>query len=181
MTRPFGEKKQTASVDGKELVMSDKQFKEFKEKYEEYNAAISKMLKSEGYKSASQKVKAKAIKSVYEVCYNKALESTLKVELNNKMTLFSEVISIDELAIIIAKAREFEADKDRTGKTISGSKKKKVQKYVSSLNLTAAQKYMIMGLLGYKNANGEKQVASYINRLAISKEKKKALMSYSGY
>ena len=65
--------------------------------------------------------------------------------------------------------------------TVSGSKKAKVQKYVNSLRLTAVQKYMIMGYLGYKNMNAAAQVQSYINRLNLSKEEKTALYQYSGY
>lgn len=85
------------------------------------------------------------------------------------------------LAIIVATARALESDKDKNGKTISGSKKAKVQAYVNSLGLKAVEKYMIMGYLGYSNTKGEAQVKAYINRLKLTKTEKEKLLKYSGY
>ena len=97
-----------------------------------------------------------------------------------KNELFATAIDIDKLAIIIAEAKLMAAD-TKNGVTVSGSKKAKIQKYVNSLRLTAVQKYMIMGYLGYKNANGAAQVKAYINRLNLSKEDRATLYAYSGY
>ena len=66
-------------------------------------------------------------------------------------------------------------------KVLVGSKKAKVQSYVNSLSLTAAQKYMIMGYLGYKNIYGASTVKNYIQRLRMTKEQKETLYSYCGY
>ena len=78
-------------------------------------------------------------------------------------------------------ARSITADTDKNGKTVSGSKKAKVQQLVNSLQLSAAEKYMIMGYLGYTNVKGESQVKSYINRLNLTKAEKQKLFEYSGY
>ena len=47
--------------------------------------------------------------------------------------------------------------------------------------MTAAQKYMIMGYLGYSNKNGGGIVKAYINRLQLSKSEKETLYTMSGY
>ena len=70
---------------------------------------------------------------------------------------------------------------DKNGKVIPGSKRAKIEKYIGSLNLTAAQKHMLMGYLGYKNKLGKEKVEAYINRLKLTRTEKAALLTYSGY
>ena len=53
--------------------------------------------------------------------------------------------------------------------------------YLKRQDLTAAQKYMLMGYFGYKNTNGADQVKSYINRLQLTKAEKQKLYEYCKY
>ena len=76
--------------------------------------------------------------------------------------LFSKAFDIAKLALIVAQARLLAADKDESGRAINGSKKAKIQAYINSLNLSAAEKYMIMGYLGYSNTYGEALVQRYL-------------------
>lgn len=63
-----------------------------------------------------------------------------------------------------------------------GTRKRKIQAYVNSLKLSAVQKYMVMGYLGFSNLNGEMQVKAYINRLSsLTTTEKAKLLEYSGY
>ena len=78
-------------------------------------------------------------------------------------------------------AKDFEADYDINGNVISGSKKAKVTKYVKSLKLNATQKYMVMGLLGYKNANGKAQVRSALIRAGYTGDALKEMLELCGY
>lgn len=87
----------------------------------------------------------------------------------------------ENLAIIISTIKTFESSLDQKGNTINGSKKQKVQAYVNSLKLTAAQKYMIMGFMGYSNTNGEQGVKIYIQSLKLTKAQKELLFEMSGY
>jgi hypothetical protein len=114
--------------------------------------------------------------------YNLAIDDLLGTDTEDKTVLFSYAIDPDKLALIVAQAQSLQADTDKNGNAIAGSKKQKVVAYISGLKLTAAQKFMIMGYLGYRNAKGEEQVKAYINRLgALSKTEKKTLFEYSGY
>ena len=167
----------------KEIELTAKQTQAFEKIYTVANEKVASLVKSSQYKRASQEVQAKAIKFIYDTYYTSAkgnLTRTLTGEGLSKNELFAEAIDIDKLAIIIAEARLIESDK-KNGVTVSGSKKAKVQKYVNSLRLTAVQKYMIMGYLGYKNVNGAAQVQACINRLKLSETAKNALYEYSGY
>lgn len=169
------------TYNGEETALTDRQREQFKKVYSGANSELASLVTSKAYTSASDEVKAKAVNFVYDIYYNLAIEDLLGVDLETKNILFAKAVDISSLAIIVATARNFEADTDRRGNVISGSKKAKVQGYINSLGLRAAQKYMIMGYLGYSNKNGERQVRSYIQTLRLSKTEKEKLFEYSGY
>lgn len=171
----------SVTVDGEKISLSGAQQKKFREIYQIGGEAVSELVRLKQFTSADEKVQAKAIQFIYDVYWDLALEGATGIDLAEKNVLFAEAISIEKLAVIIATARAIEADKDKNGKSISGTKKRKIQTFVNSLQLTAAQKYMVMGYLGYTNANGEQAVKGYISRLNLSKSEKTALLRYSGY
>lgn len=160
--------------------LSASQQKRFKEVYNVANESLASLVKLPQYSKATDEVKAKAIRFVFDTYHNLAKQDVLGVELETKNVLFAEAIDLAKLAIIVATVNQMTAD-TKNGKIVSGSKKIKVQQYVNSLSLTAAQKYMIMGYLGYKNANGEAQVKAYISSLKLTASEKEKLLSYSGY
>lgn len=171
----------SVTYEGEEHALSSKQVKEFNAIYSTANEALASLVTLSQYTSATDEVKAKAVNFIFDTYYNLALQDFLGVELESKNVLFAEAIDIEKLAIIIAMARSLTADTDKKGNVISGTRKAKVQSYINSLKLTAAQKYMIMGYLGYTNTKGEAQVKAYINRLKLTKSEKKKLLKYSGY
>lgn len=171
----------TITYDDETYELTNRQKNQFKKVYNASNEAVANMVKLAQFKEASDDVKAKAIKYIYNVYYNLALQDFLGVSLENKNILFAEAIDIEKLALISASANSIKADTDKNGKQVSGSRKKKIQEYVNSLKLKAVEKYMVMGYLGYSNIYGENQVKAYINRLKLSKDEKSLLLEYSGY
>ena len=171
----------TITYDGEEYTLTASQRKAFEKVYAVGNEAVASLVKLPQYAEATDEVKAKAINFIYSVYYNLALQDFLGVDLENKNILFAEAIDIEKLALIVATARTIVGDTDKKGKVVSGSRKKKVQAYINSLNLKAVQKYMVMGYLGYSNQYGEVQVKAYINRLSLTKSEKEKLLAYSGY
>ena len=172
---------ETITYDGEEMALTGRQVSQFNEVYSTAHEAVASLVAMSQYGSATEDVQAKAINFIYDVYYNLALEELLGVDLENKNILFAEAIDIEKLALIIATARAMTADTDNNGNAISGTRKAKIQSYINSLRLTAAQKYMVMGYLGYSNTMGETQVKSYINRLSLTSDEKKQLLQYSGY
>lgn len=172
---------ETITYDGEEMALTGRQVSQFNEVYSTAHEAVASLVAMSQYGSATEDVQAKAINFIYDVYYNLALEELLGVDLENKNILFAEAIDIEKLALIIATARAMTADTDDSGKAINGTRKAKIQSYINSLRLTAAQKYMIMGYLGYSNTMGETQVKSYINRLPLTSNEKTQLLQYSGY
>ena len=171
----------TVTVDGEAVKLTARQKTAFKEVYSEANKSVERMVGLDYYANASDEAKAKAIKRVYGIYYNRAIEDLLGVELENKNTLLSRAINPEVLAVVMAVCGEITADVDKDGKVVAGSKRKKVEAFVESLKLKAAQKYMIMGALGYKNKKGREKVLAYVNGLGLSKSEREAIMAYSGY
>ena len=170
----------TMTVDGVEYSLTNTQKSEFKTIYGDANEALADLVKLSAFGKASEDVQAKAIKRVYDTYYQLAQVEVLGTA-QTKATLFSKVIDVEELALIVAYANSIEADTDKSGKAISGSRRLKIERYVQSLGCTAAEKYMIMGYLGYKNKNGEERVKSLISRYRLPKAERDALLKYCGY
>ena len=172
----------TITLNGETITLTNSQRNRFRSVYQEANAPIKAMVNSNSFRNAEAEIQAKAIKAIYDYYYDLALEDLTGEEVaSEKDKLFYAAIPIEELALIIKTARAIESDKDKEGNTISGSRKRKVQDYISKLNLSAAEKYMVMGYLGYKNAVGKSKVKIYIQRLNMTRAEKEALLKYCGY
>ena len=170
----------SVTYDGEVIELSAKQKKRFRAVYDIADESVARLVTLRGYQEADDEIKAKAIKFLYETYYYLALEDLMGVE-NGKRTLFAEAIDIEQLALILCTAKAITADRDHAGNVIQGSRKKKVIQYIESLRLSAAQKHMVLGYLGYKQTNGEAKVRAYIDTLNLSQSEKSALLEYSGY
>ena len=171
----------SVTVNGETVALTGAQQKKLRAVYAIGQEAVADMVKLKQFQSAEDGVQAAAIKFIYDVYWDLALEDALGLDLAEKNVLFAEAIDIEKLAIIVATARAIEADKDKDGKAIAGTRKRKVQTFVNSLRLSAAEKYMVMGYLGYSNVNGESAVKAHIGKLKLSKSEREALLKYSGY
>ena len=168
--------------DGEEIELTRCQRERFKAVYAIAQEQIGSMMQLRQYKEASEEVRAKAVKLIWEAYWDLAVDDVLGVDSSEKNVLFAEAIDMDKLALIVATAREIKADYTGEGKAISGTRLAKIEAYIESLRLKAAQKYMIMGYLGYKNKNGEDKVRAYIDGLSkLSPAEKEKLMEYAGY
>lgn len=163
------------------VTLSNKQNARFKEVYEKANSTIDKLTKSNAFVEAEDSIQAESVKFAYEYYYNLAVEDLFDIELTSKNFLFAKAFDVAELAIAVSQIKSFEADVDKKGNNVQGSKKFKVQTYVNTLALTAAQKYMIMAYCGYANTKGREKVRAYINSLDVTKKQKEALFAMCGY
>lgn len=170
------------TYEGEEITLTAAQKRDFKQVYSEANNELASLVRLSAYRSASDDVKAKAVDIVYEMYYDLAVEDLIGEDLETKTVLFSKAFDIGKLALIVAQARLLTADKDDLGRSINGTKKAKIQSYINSLNLSAAEKYMIMGYLGYSNTYGEAQVQRYLRGIrGLTSTQRQRLLEYSGY
>lgn len=169
------------TIDGEAVELRRKEQIAFEKIYGIANESVETMVKYKTFQNASDSAKAKAIKNIYDIYWNLAVNDYTGEDSEDKTILMSEAIPIEKLALIKAFVAEIGADTDKDGKVISGSRKRKVQQFVASLKLTTAEKYIVMGYLGYKNTNGEDMVKRHISKLRLTAEEKKLLLKYSGY
>ena len=169
------------TYDGVEYPLTSRQHAKFMKIYSQANEKVQNMVNTSSYEKLEDVAKAKAMNFIYNYYYNLAVEDFLGEDLEAKTLLFAEAIPVEQLAMAIAQAQLYTTDIDKNGKSISGTKKAKVQSFIQSLRLTATQKYMVMGYLGYSNKYGETLVKAYINRLNLTKTQKQELLEMSGY
>lgn len=169
------------TYDGVEYKLTNRQHSQFVKIYSQANEVIKAMVNTSSYDRLEEAAKAKSVNFVYNYYYNLAIEDLLGEDLESKTILFAEAIPIGQLAMAIAQAQLYTAEADKNGKSISGTKKAKVQNFIQNLRLSATQKYMIMGYLGYTNKYGELLVKNYINRLKLTDSQKGLLFEMSGY
>ncbi len=149
------------------------QQEKFRKAYSGAITAVDKLVSSNGYKIATDEAKAKAIKYVYRYYYYEAQHQALNVDLDSKLYLFGQIVPIEKMALALAEAPII-AEK-------STNKKRSVQAYLQKSSLTAIQKYILMGYLGYKNTYGEAQVKALINKTNLSKKQREILLEKCGY
>ena len=149
-----------------------------------YSEAANKaegLINSADWASLSDNAKANALKLLFNYYYYYGINKATGAYADNRTLLLGSAIDITKIASAYGKIAELTADTDKKGNVISGTKKAKVQRLVNSLRLSAAQKYILMGFLGYKNSNGESSVTSYIRNIGISQDMQTALFEMSGY
>lgn len=169
------------TVDGQVYELGKRQAAAFDKVYAQADAAAERLIRSKAYAGCSDEVKAAAVKRVYSQYYNLATEEVLGVDLESKSVLMAKAIPAEKLAVIAAQASAIKSDVDAAGKVVSGSKKAKVQQFVQSLRMSAAQKYLVFAYLGYKNAGGEAEIRRYVQSLNCSAAEKKAILKVAGY
>lgn len=78
-------------------------------------------------------------------------------------------------------SKEFTTDYYTNGKAISNSRKLKVIKYVNSLNLSVAQKAILIKMEYSSYDKYDKQIVSYVNKMNYSKFEKASLLKSFGF
>lgn len=169
------------TIDGEQVPLTNAQMKAFDSAYKAYLPAVEKLMGSSDYRDLDDAGKAKAIGFIEEYYYAQAVESVLKISRLTAKQQATAIIPADKLAVYLAVISSIGSDKDKDGNTITGSRKKKVFAYINKLPISAAQKYVLMGLAGYKNEKGQSQVESLIRSKVKDRNTATALLEASGY
>ena len=127
----------------------------FRQVYGEASPVVEKMVASSMFRALGEREQAKAIKQVYDAYYEKAAHAALGVQTDNKTVILGKYMDIGKLAMSNAAVSSLESDKDKNGKTLQGSKKKKVMRYLMSQQMTDVERLLILYSLGYTLSDGE--------------------------
>ena len=172
---------ESVTVDDEEVVLNARQAGIVLDKYAEASVQAEGLINSQEFAALDDNGKADALRLLFNYYYYAGVNEATGAYADNRTLLLGETIDISKVAAAYGQLSELKADTDRTGNAIAGTKKAKIQRVVNGLRLTAAQKYILMGFLGYKNANGENTVKSYIRSLGLSEEGQLALLEMCGY
>lgn len=172
---------ESVTVDDEEVVLNARQAGIVLDKYAEASVQAEGLINSQEFAALDDNGKADALRLLFNYYYYAGVNEATGAYADNRTLLLGEAIDISKVAAAYGQLSELKADTNRTGNAIAGTKKAKVQRVVNGLRLTAAQKYILMGFLGYKNANGENTVKSYIRSLGLSEEGQLALLEMCGY
>ena len=180
----------TITYQGQEYKLSDGQLEAVRTEYADTIGGLDKLFSKEKYKSLSVEDKERAIKYAYDAYYESALSTALGIETSNN-ALISGVIGVENMALLSVATRGLESDKDEDGKTISGSKRKKVITAINSLGLSREKKLLLIRAKGYSIQDGDvrglsassakKVLLRYILSLKVSKVEKARLAELCGF
>ena len=143
---------------------------------------IEKLLKNNQYKNMPDIEKADIVNNIVNYSYNIAQSRILGTEISQnyeKAYLYSKVGNVADYYIL--KSQDFVADKDEDGNSINGSKKQKVVNYINSMDLSVANKAILIKFNGYGISDYDKQIINYINSQKITTEEKIQLLTKLGY
>ena len=90
-------------------------------------------------------------------------------------------INQDEFMKFAENIGNIKSEKDKNGKTISGSKKKAVFNYIDSLDLKSGEKAILFAKAGYPDKSYREFIYNYINGLDLSSSRKKEIWDSLGY
>lgn len=169
------------TYNGEEISLNARQQGIIIDSYEKAAQEAEGLINSAEWDHQSDAVKANALKLLFNYYYYAGVYEATGAYGDSRALMLGEAVDVAKIAIAYGQAAEMTADVDRKGNTISGTKKAKIQSLVNGLRLTAAQKYILMGYLGYKNANGENVVKGYIRSLGLTQEQQNELLEMSGY
>ena len=166
------------TVDGVEYTLTDAEKDNFALVYSGAGPAADELVEKASYNKLTDKGKAKAISTVYSFYRDKAKVESVGIDAS-KLYLFGTAVDPTQLALILAGVNDLLDKAKASGKEYD--RKALITEFLKRQDLTAAQKYMLMGYFGYKNTNGADQVKSYINRLQLTKAEKQKLYEYCKY
>lgn len=174
----------TMTHNGEEIVLTRTQKARFQKIYEAADEAVERLIALSAFQNASQEEQAMALRFIWDTYLAWATDEALETDSESKSVLLAKAIDIEKLALFTAVMRTIGSDTDGNGHAVLGSKKAKIVSYLSSLRLTAAQKYILMCYAGYasgQDRNSEREIGAYVNQLSMSDAEKDTLLAYCGY
>ena len=142
------------TVDGEKVELTDEQQTQLASSYSEVSGVLEKLLASSSYKALSDEGKTAAVKYLYDLYYENGLLSA-GVDRGSSILRLMKVIDAADIALLYGKTRGIESDVDRQGKTISGSKRKKVIAAINSLDVSVEKKLLLICAKGYSIQDGD--------------------------
>ena len=144
----------TIMVDGEEFTLNDNQYRAVRAEYDNIINAVNSFIENKFYKSLSDEQKAAALRKLYSIYKDIAYDTVLGTNKNGNAVIMSKIFVGDMFNAYLTLG-VLESDKDKSGKTISGSKRKKVISAINKLGVTTEQKLLLICAAGYSIKDGD--------------------------
>ncbi len=179
------------TIDGETVELSEEQQGTVAQYYTEIPATLDALFTRREYKALSQKDRVAAIGYVYDTYRATALTQATGHDFGSGAMRVASVVGIDTVALVQAATRGIESDLDKNGKSIAGSKRKKVVAAISALSIPREQKLLLIAAKGYSLQNGDagfmsvstakRTLLKYILSLSLPKAEREALATLCGF
>ena len=181
----------TISYGGVDIPLSEEEYSRFHSIYAQAMKDLNKMVSSSSFNVLSEELQAKAIKQVYDAYYYDALTDLVGVDERTTVGELAAAIDMSKLSVAVAGLSNITSDKNASGQTVSGSKKKNTIKYLLGQDLSDGERLLILCYRGYSIQDGDykgytatraKQILlRYILKLNVSQAEKAAIAQKCGF
>jgi hypothetical protein len=144
----------TIKIEDEEYELTTEEENAIRADYTKSQIAVKKLVTSKVYKALDDEAKADVLDIAYKYLYE-ASESRVLGTSASKMSLVSEMVGADIAAIFAYATKGIENDTDKKGNVIEGSKRKKIAKYINSLDIPMEQKILLFAAKGYTVKDGD--------------------------
>ena len=127
-----------------------------------FERATATLEGSKAYQKMDENARNSAYNKLVDYYYNACLSRANGAKLGTKYELYGTINATD-IVMYLTNISNIEADKDKKGNTVQGSRKAKVQQYIEGLRLSADQKYILLYLAGYTPTDkGKSAISKYL-------------------
>lgn len=88
----------------------------------------------------------------------------------------AQTIGIDADTFLNYAKQDFKANKDKNGKSISGSKKRKVYNYLNKMNVNYEDRLILAKMQGYETEEGNAEIVNYLNNSNVTPDEFEAIL-----
>ena len=162
-----------------DVKLDRKQRVQFEKIYGEASAKVNELIRSEYYAELDDGQRAKAIKNIYSLYYNRAASEVAGVEWSNAQAYSRLTNNLSALFAAQAYKSGLSPYKTLRGKEVSV--KEQFVDYVENLRLSDADKLVVLYANGYRDAATKKKMLAYINALSISEDEKAKIAERLGF
>jgi hypothetical protein len=159
--------------------LTAQQRKKFESIYSQASEEVDKLIRSEYYDDLTDEQKAKAIKNIYSLYYNRASAEVVGAEWSNAQA-YSRLTN-NYAALFAAQAYKsgLTAYKTPLGKEVSV--KDQFSDYAQNLGLSEADLLIVLYANGYRDSKTKAAVIAYINSLSLSADEKTKIAERLGF
>lgn len=162
-----------------DVKLTAKQRRQFEGIYSQASEEVNKLIRSQYYDDLTDEQKAKAIKNIYSLYYNRASAEVVGADWSNAQAYSRLTSNLPALYSAQAYKSGLEPYKNLRGKEVTV--KEQFTKYVKNLKLSKTDELVVLYANGYRDKSTKAQIIAYINSLSIPDSEKQKIAERLGF